>query len=809
VKKTVSPSMQAIIGGCILLAAASGIHAATAEVGAAEDTSAKGDSIPEVIVTARRTQESIQSVPVTVTAFDAKSLQEKTISTPEDLQLSTPGVSLSGTGGRENVVYEIRGQSKALSGPSSPAVVSYFAEVPDPVFGSFVPQYDMESIQILKGPQGTLFGRNTTGGAILYAPQAPTNDFGGNVGVSYGNFNDREFTGVVNLPLVKDVLALRIAGDIHRRDGYTKNLGVGGDLDAVNTEGFRASLLFQPTDYLKNTTIYDYFHSSNAGFGTILTHVIPGTTLMSELGLQGPGLQQLALQQARGPFVTDSSFPQYERDLRNTVINRTELKFKPVEVVNIFGYRATSLAYATNVDGMPIIAADGTGAFPAGVPVEFIKADLHEDAKQLSDELQVRGDAFDSKFKWLAGAFWLQNTPTGPQGNTVSFAQIPGTPLSPPAYNFITEQSKAVYLHGTYGLDALLHGLQIELGARYTKDDISSCTGVGINTAAGPELATSDQVTKDDCTNARSNIQNAGVTDAKSDATTWSAGLNWQITDDMFTYVVARHGYRAGGVNGPTLVGRLAQFQTFSPETVTDAEVGIRADWTIDSVLVRTNVSAFTGRYKNVQTVLTGVQTSGTCNPAIPNNPPGVSPDGDCNKGNDPAGGTLLVNLGEAQVSGMDADLVIAPMRGLSFDLSASFLNPRTVSFNPPASLAPYVSGNGLPFNFAARWTGVANMRYVVPFGNEFWHEAVFNSDSYWTGRRYKGDVTLPSYSVTNMRLDFNGVAGSSVDVGLFVKNLFDREYVATANATGLFLGLETDIFGPPRMYGLQVRYNF
>jgi iron complex outermembrane receptor protein len=802
-KKTVSLGIHLIVGGSILLTAAAVAAAATTDAGT------DADAIPEVTVTARRTAESSQSVPVSITAFDAKSLQEKTISTPEDLQLSTPGVTLSGTGGRQNVVYEIRGQSKALSGPSSPAVVSYFAEVPDPVFGSFVPQYDMESIQILKGPQGTLFGRNTTGGAILYAPKTPTMDFGGNVGVTYGNFNDREFTGALNLPLVKDVLALRIAGDIHRRDAYTTNIGVGRDPDNVNTEGFRASLLFQPTDYLKNISIYDYFHSSNDGFGSVLTHVIPGTTLMSELSLQGPGLQQLALQQARGPFVINSSFPQYERDLRNTFINRTELTFKPIEVVNIFGYRGTSLAYATNVDGMPVITADGTGAFPAGVPVEFIKADLHEQAKQLSDELQVRGEAFDSKFKWLAGAFWLKNTPTGPQGNTVSFAQIPGTPLSPPAYNFITEESKAVFLHGTYGLDALLHGLQIELGARYTKDDISSCTGVGVNTAAGPELATSDQVSKDDCINARSNIQNAGNTDAKSDATTWSAGLNWQITDDIFTYVVGRHGYRAGGVNGPTLVGRLAPFQTFAPETVTDVELGIRADWKIDSVAVRTNVSTFSGRYKNVQTVLTGVQTSGTCNPANPNNPPGVSPDGDCNKGNDPAGGTLLVNLGEAQVSGVDAQLVVQPMRGLSFDLSASFLNPRTVSFNPPASLAPYVGGNGLPFNFTARWSGVANMRYAVPLGNGIGREMVFNSDSYWTGRRYKGDVTLPSYSVTNMRLDLNGVAGTPVDVGLFARNLFQREYVATANATGLFLGLETDIFGPPRMYGVQVRYSF
>jgi iron complex outermembrane receptor protein len=347
------------------------------------------------------------------------------------------------------------------------------------------------------------------------------------------------------------------------------------------------------------------------------------------------------------------------------------------------------------------------------------------------------------------------------------------------------------------------------LGVRYTQDDISSCTGVGVNTAPGPVFATSDQVTKSDCIQARSNIQNAGVTGAKSNATTWSAGLNWQLTNDIFTYIVARHGYRAGGVNGPTLSGRLADFQTFKPETVTDEELGIRADWLVHSVALRTNLSTFVGRYKSVQTVLTGVQTSGLCNPGNPNNPPGISPDGDCNKGNDPAGGTLLVNLGEAEVSGVDAEFVVAPVTGLTLNLSGSFLNPRTLNFNPPAALAPYVAGNGIPFNFAARWTGATNVRYEIPLHNQVGHDVVFNADSYWTSRRLKGDVTLPSYSVTNLRLDLNGIAGSSFDLGLFVRNVFDRQYVATANESGLFLGLETDIFGPPRMYGAQLRYDF
>src|ERR1700677_812013 len=217
------------------------------------------NALEEITVTARRKEESLQSVPVSITALSAETLREQSISTTEELQQATPGVYLAGSGGTENVVYQIRGQSKALSGPSSPAVVSYFAEVPDPTFGSSVPQYDISSIQVLKGPQGTLFGRNTTGGAVLYTPAPPTYDFGGAVSGTVGNYQDHETEGALNLPLVDQIAALRFAGDLHDRDGYTKNLGVGGPLDDVHSRAMRVSLLLDPAHGVKNLTIIDYF----------------------------------------------------------------------------------------------------------------------------------------------------------------------------------------------------------------------------------------------------------------------------------------------------------------------------------------------------------------------------------------------------------------------------------------------------------------------------------------------------------------------------------------------------------------------
>jgi iron complex outermembrane recepter protein len=787
-------------------AAASALTVTLAIVGM-PDANAQGTTassgLETVIVTARRAEENIQSVPVSVTAFSAESLRENQIVTPEDLQISTPGVFLSGSGGRQNVVYQIRGQSKALSGPSSPAVVSYFAEVPDPTFGSFVPQYDMASVQVLKGPQGTLFGRNTTGGAVLYQPAPPTHEFAGFVSGSYGNEDEVHVQGALNIPLLADRIALRVAGDIHERDAYTRNLGVGGDIDDVDTEGARVSLLIEPIEGIRNLTIFDHYKSQNGGFGTVLTDVPSGPTLLAQLGLQVPAQQFLALQRSRGPYVVDTSIDQKEDNKRDTVVNRTEIALGSMQLVNIFGYRETDLNYVTNADGMPTLIADGTGAFPAGIPVDFIEADLNQETKQYSDELQLRGKLLDERLDWLLGVFWLKSEPNGPQGNTVSFAHIPGTPAFPAAYNFITEKSKAAFGHVTYGLDNIAEGLQIEAGIRYTEDEVESCTGNGVTASSGDaEL--------DDCEDGTASILNSSSNSAKSNETTWTIGLNWQINQDLFTYVVSRHGYRAGGINSPSFSGRLTEFQAFEPETVTDYEIGVRSDWNLGDAHIRANVSAFLGDYSKVQAALTGVQSVvQLCNPASTNNPPGVSPDGDCDPANDPAGGTLLVNVGKSRVSGVDVELAIAPFADLVFNLAANFLDTKTRSFDPPTNLEPYIATDAVPFNYTADQTFSLGVRYRVPLDASLAKEVVLNADYYWIDDMSYTDTELPSYEVTNARLDLNGIAGSGFDFGLYVRNAFDKEYQSTANASGAFLGMTSVIFAPPRLYGAELRYTF
>jgi iron complex outermembrane receptor protein len=766
-------------------------------------------SLEEIVVTARRAEEGLQSTPVSVTAFNNEGLRENSISTPEDLQVSTPGVFLSGTGSRQNVIYQIRGQSKSVFGPNSPAVASYFAEVPDPFVGSFVPQYDLDAVQVLKGPQGTLFGRNTTGGAILYSPQAPSHELNGYVTGILGNYDKQEIQGAITLPLLANKVALRIAGDVDQRDAYTKNIGNNSEIDNIDSKAFRVSLLVEPTENLSNTTIYDYYRSDSGGTAQVIEEVSSDSNLLTQLGLQTSALNQLARQKSLGPYKSNSMVDYgEERNRRSSLINRTEYQWNDIQLVNIFGYRTTELSMVVNTDGMGMLTSDGSGFLPEGLPVNYIKANLNDAVEQISNEFQVRGQLNDGKLDWLVGAFWLQSKPDGPQGSSVAFAQIPGMPLSGPAYNFIEEETTAVFGHFTYDMDDWLEGLVFEVGARYTDDKTESCTGTGVNTTPGPVLARSDVVEQGDCLDASSNLVNTSVNSASSDEFTWSVGFNWQITDDLFSYLVSRHGYRAGGVNGPTFSGRLNPYQSFAPETVTDVEWGLRSEWAIGGVDVRANLSAFIGRYDDVQSALTGVQTGAFCNPSSQDNPPGVSPDGDCNPSNDPAGGTLLVNVGKAEVSGVDLDFQVALTPNLLISLAGNYLDTKTRSYDLPAIFAPYVASQEINFDLTSEKSYTAGIRYVlnsVPFAED----VIFNMDYYWTDEISFSGAALSDYSLTNLRIDINSVMGRSIDFSLFSRNLFDEKYVVSGSSSGDFLGITAVVYGPPRMVGAELRYRF
>src|SRR5882757_4071495 len=178
-------------------------------------------SLEEIVVTARRKEEKIQEVPVAVTALTGGDMREQRIFRQEDLQYTTPGLSVNQVTVQNNLTYNLRGQGQAFGG-SAPGVQTYFDEVP--LVGGVFQYYDVDRVEVLRGPQGTLFGRNTTGGAVRLIPKRPSlKSFDGYTEADMGNLNARTFEGAINAP-IGDKLAIRLAGNYTGRDGYVQNI---------------------------------------------------------------------------------------------------------------------------------------------------------------------------------------------------------------------------------------------------------------------------------------------------------------------------------------------------------------------------------------------------------------------------------------------------------------------------------------------------------------------------------------------------------------------------------------------------------
>ncbi|WP_160299269.1 TonB-dependent receptor [Sphingomonas sp. SRS2] len=740
----------------------------------------------DIVVTARRTSESIQRIPVTVSAFSASSLREASVTTPETLQQRIPGVYLGGAGASTNTVFVIRGQAKPLIGVGQPGAITYFADVPLPTVASSQPQYDMGSIQVLKGPQGTLFGRNTTGGAVLLYPQAPTYAFGGYVQGTIGNFQMRGAEGALNLPISDEKVALRIAGRYTRRDGYFHSMGINQRLYDINNGAFRASLLVQPSEAIKSLTIFDYYKANENGPGQTFIGFFPGSLLEGLAPFTNPSLNSLLSQQRSiGKRRNFSDIETFDRSTAFGLTNRTDLEVGNLTFTNIVGIRDVKWASQANFDGLP--AVDLFGGGPGPVLNSYRSNAFH----QVTEELQVHGKAFDDRLSWLVGGFYLTSKPDGENADRADVLNGSGTAV----YTFSTENSRAIFGNLSYDLGGLAPGLKLDLGARYTWDRIDVCSALGGATPPYPGR-------RADCNGGV--LTGAARTRARFKKPTWTAALNWQIDRDNFAYITTRRGYRAGGVNVPVLGPGLAPFQLFDPETITDVELGLKSKWTIGAVRGQVNIAAFAAKSKNVQYNVLGLFTTAGCTPAS-------SFDGDCDVANDPSSAALIINAGDTRVRGIEASLTIHPTPMLTLDVGASHIAPKT-THTTYGTLTPFVVAGGgdpavIPFQYVPKTTVSVGARYEVDAGAA--GTFVANLDYYWSDKVTYGLYTADAYDTVNARIDLNDVAGLPIDLSLFARNLFNADWVATNGVVGFLPGIVTVDYNEPRTFGIQARYRF
>ncbi len=753
----------------------------------------------EIVVTARRREEALSRTPVSVTALSSDMLAQRSISSLDELAQAAPGLNFGQSGGSSNPQVVIRGQSRANLGDAAQPVLTYFSDVPLPYVSQIIPTYDLASIQVLKGPQGTLFGRNSTSGALLVYPVEPSYNLEGYVMGGYGNYNRIEAEGAINVPIVADHVALRAAGRIERRDGYVTSIYTGLDLDNRRDDSFRVSLLLESGD-LRNVTVYDYSEWNRNGDAAFLTHIYPGSivprfpgfnaffdcgtspTCDIDLALQ----QQATLGRHRNQTGTVTSLHTRVTGL----INTTTFDLGDVTFKNVLGYRTALSDNVTDTDGTAMgltIAEQADQSF-----------------RQFSNEFQVQATLFDGRVDAIGGVFYLKAEPNATQGLVVA-AFVPLVPAFV-VQSYRTQTSTALF--GQASIE-VMDGLKIDLGARHTWDKTEACAlGYGAASPYAPNatpLASEDQ-----CRNGGTitvpgvgaiNTQGS-VVSGDSQAWTWNLGANYQLAPEYFIYGTARRGYRAGGVNTPTLAGTLAQFQTYEPETVTDFEVGFKANWRSGPIRATMNIDVFQSTFNGTQRGVNGLSRDF---------------DGSGSQSDDPSGGTIIINAGKSRVRGVDFDATLSPVPGLTIAAFATYNHQEYLETGTPAVLSAArafpTDPADVAFPYAPDLTAGGSISYEQDLGDG--STVAMTLDLYHANRTFyspfKSDLALSMapYELLNGRIDFKNVYDTPLSIGFYMRNILDTEYYAGAANSATSSGYASMFYGAPRTYGLQLRLDF
>lgn len=756
----------------------------------------------EIVVTARRRDERLQDVPVSVTAFSAEALERSTVQTLSDIKTITPGFTFASEGGKDNIALTLRGIGQIPLGEATPGVVVYINDVPLPSVGSNIPTYDLGSIQVLKGPQGTLFGRNTLGGAVLVGTQRPTYDFGGFVEGTYGRFDYRELQGAVNIPIIDDKVALRVAGQIRRQDPRTDALDSGPGFDDIHQDSFRVSLLVEPTDTIRSLTVYEYHRADELAGGLyMLRQNFPFGLLLGPIGPAVDAQVQtyLATQRANrfGSF-DDGINGGIAFRKSKSITNDTSFSFGDITLRNIFGYRQNFSDQLINTGAVgPLTLPVAPGV---NLPFTLFHAAAQIDRQYLTNEFQVLGD-FD-RVNFVAGIFYNQDKPNGPSGSQFTAFSVGAVP-APAVTSHVRNTNWAIF--GQVGID-ITDKLTFNLGGRYSWDKVSACGGeLPVGTSAGR------YGTEDEClaVAARNVAEGVGIVSNKGEEPSWTIGLDYKVNPDWLLYAVTRRGYRGVNVNTPAFETRfttggndalcvlpgntcpdLRPFQTIGEEKLTDFEVGSKMNFRSGGARGRLNVAAFYAKYKGALQFL-NAQT------IVPNGTP-----------DSPTNGSVGANIADETIYGAEFEAVLSPVPNFTISLNGTYTHVKVDKL-------AVTSFPGLPFSpnlvnkYSPTYSGTLSANWIMPI-HPLGGDLVANADLFVTDDfgGQQGEK-LPGYHLVNARLDWKSAGDTGIDLGIYVKNLFKKEYFSAASVLLQSFPVNSVYAGEPRTWGLTARYRF
>jgi iron complex outermembrane receptor protein len=791
-------------------------------------------SIGEIVVTAQRRAERLSRVPVSVVAFNAEALQSKVITSEQDVGTIVPGLLVKNGQTANQLSYSMRGQTLDPFSGTSPAVLPYLNEVPYSPYNTATSFFDLESLQVLKGPQGTLFGRNATGGAVLYTTPAPGNELGGNLTVRAGERNTTQVQGAINLPIVTDLLAIRLAGDFSKQDGFILNRYTGNTIGDRDSQSGRATILFTPSSNLKNTTLVQYDHfGGTEGQGSIYTYYtapnaagkqfinngitsVPnpsGTPLTSTLDTVYNAFSGLLFNLAGnkigdsnltpGPKFAPGRFPggvlgnavftranpydiYLEFDLPHKsknffVSNTTELEVNDaLTVKNIFSFNDTSTTLPTNLAGGPFGALwtynnpkNPTGPSGYGGPggQTFF-------AKTYTEELQLQGKLFDDRLNYTVGGFYshFKHSDTTPVhvGSEIDpkagAAAAFGLPVDIAYSATAKDVSKAVYAQLDY---SITDKLKLTTGGRYTWESVSLMQNPGsIFIVSGVTTASA--------------VQSRKLSDPS-----WTFNLQYQIDSSNMIYAAQRGSFRSGNFNTVVLPANDANF--FGNEKAVDFELGYKFSGSLGNMPTRFNFAAYQVTVKDAQHAIYAI---------VSGNPAGYT-----------------VNVPEQKTKGVEVDASIAITPWLAVSATGAYTDAKYTKGVVDVSKLTGTRGSTIrvdSYPDTPKWSGTLGVDVKLPTSEDF-GRVVLHGDVYAQTHTFfssaEGSITpgtrLKGYEILNLRLSWDDILGSKFSAAVFAKNVLDKFYYASGYALGAAGGYNTAYPGAPRTVAAEVSVKF
>jgi len=721
-----------------------------ADVPADAASTAPQEGLGEIVVTAQRRSQNIQDVPISIAAISGEALTEVGIRDPRDLSILVPGLSSqAGTSATTTSLF-LRGVGIGDFNSNTTGAVGVYV---DDVFlganaGKLFNVFDSDGIEVLKGPQGTLYGRNTTAGAIRFSSRKPTDEFSANAALSYGRFNEVQVEGGVGGPIVTDLLKMRVAGTYLRRDGWLLNRVTGNKLNDLDMWAGRAIVDLTPSeDVLIRAIVHG---GQNRGGARQFQHRGQGVDFAGNPNF------------ADGVPLDGLGYADTDGDL-----NAGDYDIEGQERVNVFG---ASLTASINFSGVTLTSisayeqvrrstVEDTDASPNNV----LTATYIDRPQQYSQELRLQSRD-GGAVNWIVGGYYFHDKL-----------------VTESAFDILRVFRDPNDLLGTFdpvnsiGNFAYPYTQKTESWAAFAQADVKLSDRL---TLTGGLRYSADSIDFD-FHSFFDDVIVVPVLDFEGSKTfkdlSWRAALSFQATDDLLFYASSSKGYNSGGFAGGSSSDP-AQLQPFRSEKLYAYEAGFKSDL-LDRTL-RFNAAAFYYDYRDLQVFV--FDTSGVL----------------------PVQRKL--NAGNAELYGLEIELQAQPSRTFNAFVNASLLHARYKDFT--ALAADDYSGNKLVN--APEYAISAGFSLTQPLPGDsalkLRVDGSLQSETFLTPDNVRANRVKP-YGIANARLSWLS-ADENLEVALWAKNITGTRYVTYVSPV---VTMDQLNYNDPATYGVQAVLKF